>query len=367
MLDVPHGKGTIVFGNGSGGGIQRPERADKYEGEFDSGFAHGMGQYSSTSKGRVYRGEYSIGQRHGCGAEYDINPFLKRVDQGENPEEAWKATKDDIQRKAKYGTWLRDAFFTGPDDSGRWCHIKEIQGTIQEVREVVAKVRMFQHKPDGEVTFRFAQDAAGLPAPVMQDPLHYPHGTAFLAPGPLGQCHPIPDSPHLKHAMSVAASNHEKIHDAYNLPYDPEPGSDMDKAMKLWKRKEAKEKRALEKKLQREQQRLRRLEGALDGEPEKEEQKRVDSKTALTETAKPKEEEEEEEGDLSEDDLIASAFEIDTTKSKEGSNNSAPPSIVASVSMGLSKAFVAAQRAFNDAAIRAPPRRCLTRPRRKTR
>lgn len=25
-----------------------------------------------------------------------------------------------------------------------------------------------------------------------QDPLHYPHGTKFLAPGPLGQCHPIP-------------------------------------------------------------------------------------------------------------------------------------------------------------------------------
>jgi hypothetical protein len=31
----------------------------------------------------------------------------------------------------------------------------------------------------------------GVPA-VLQDPLHYPHGTKFLAPGPLGQCHPIP-------------------------------------------------------------------------------------------------------------------------------------------------------------------------------
>lgn len=26
----------------------------------------------------------------------------------------------------------------------------------------------------------------------LQDPLHYPHGTKFLAPGPLGQCHPVP-------------------------------------------------------------------------------------------------------------------------------------------------------------------------------
>lgn len=29
-------------------------------------------------------------------------------------------------------------------------------------------------------------------ANALQDPLHYPHGTKFLAPGPLGQCHPIP-------------------------------------------------------------------------------------------------------------------------------------------------------------------------------
>ncbi len=42
---------------------------------------------------------------------------------------------------------------------------------------------MFQYKPDGEVTFRTAQDAQGLPAPVMQDPMHYPHATGYMAPG----------------------------------------------------------------------------------------------------------------------------------------------------------------------------------------
>ena len=91
MNDVPHGKGVLVFGNGLGGGIQKAGRADRcacerlqlpllhsmcpwprfsgntgcslgsdcsccrrrrYEGEFDSGFAHGMGQYTST-KGKV--------------------------------------------------------------------------------------------------------------------------------------------------------------------------------------------------------------------------------------------------------------------------------------------------------------------------
>ena len=45
------------------------------------------------------------------------------------------------------------------------------------------RARMFQYKPDGEVTFRMAQDAQGLPAPVMQDPLHYPHNTGYMAPG----------------------------------------------------------------------------------------------------------------------------------------------------------------------------------------
>lgn len=29
MNDVPHNKGTIVFGNGLGGGIQKADRADK--------------------------------------------------------------------------------------------------------------------------------------------------------------------------------------------------------------------------------------------------------------------------------------------------------------------------------------------------
>ena len=33
---------------------------------------------------------------------------------------------------------------------------------------MVAKSRLFQSKPDGEVTFRFAQDGNGMPAPTMQ-------------------------------------------------------------------------------------------------------------------------------------------------------------------------------------------------------
>ena len=42
------------------------------------------------------------------------------------------------------------------------------RGTLQEVDAVVAKARMFEYKPDGEVTIRMQQDAYGFPAPLMQ-------------------------------------------------------------------------------------------------------------------------------------------------------------------------------------------------------
>ena len=57
------------------------------------------------------------------------------------------------------------------------------RGTVQEVDEVLTKARMFQHKPDGDVIFHTYQDARGTPISTFQDPLHYPHGTKFLAPG----------------------------------------------------------------------------------------------------------------------------------------------------------------------------------------
>jgi len=162
---------------------------------------------------------------------------------------------------------------------------------------------MFQFKPDGEVTLRFAQDANGFPAPVMQDPLHYPHGTSFLAPGPMGQCHPIPQNPSLKAAMTRAAANHKRIYDSYNLPYDPEPGSDLDKASKLWRRREARRQRALDKKLQREAQRVRRMEVEAGGDGQK-----TAPATAAVEEA---------EEDFDEDDLIAFA----TTDAETGEHH----------------------------------------------
>lgn len=55
---------------------------------------------------------------------------------------------------------------------------------------MLTKARMFAHKPDGEVTWMALRDAQGNPAPVMQDPMHFPHGTGFLAPGLVHAPHP---------------------------------------------------------------------------------------------------------------------------------------------------------------------------------
>ncbi len=57
------------------------------------------------------------------------------------------------------------------------------RGTLEEVEEIVTKARMFEYKPDGDVTLMTVQDAAGIPITTFQDPLHYPHHTKFLAPG----------------------------------------------------------------------------------------------------------------------------------------------------------------------------------------
>ena len=69
------------------------------------------------------------------------------------------------------------------------------RGTLEEVDSLLSKARMFQNKPEGEVTLRFKQDKQGVPVPLQQDPIHYPFGTGFLMPGPAGQCLPIPGAP----------------------------------------------------------------------------------------------------------------------------------------------------------------------------
>jgi MORN repeat len=42
-----------------------PTMLHRYEGEFDTGFATGLGQYTAVD-GEVYKGEWAFGKRHGC-------------------------------------------------------------------------------------------------------------------------------------------------------------------------------------------------------------------------------------------------------------------------------------------------------------
>ena len=70
-----------------------------------------------------------------------------------------------------------------------------------------------------------------MPLNLLQDPLHYPYGTKFLAPGPLGQCFNIPDDEDLQKTLLNHAENYQRIHDMYNLDYDPAPGSNLYKAL----------------------------------------------------------------------------------------------------------------------------------------
>lgn len=49
--------------------------------------------------------------------------------------------------------------------------------------------------------------------------MHYPHGTKFMAPGPMGQCFPIPDDEDVKRQMITTAENQRKIYRMYNFDY----------------------------------------------------------------------------------------------------------------------------------------------------
>ena len=46
-----------------------------------------------------------------------------------------------------------------------------------------------------------------------------------MAPGPLGQCHPMPDDEGIRREMINIAASYQKVHDMYNFDYDPQPGT----------------------------------------------------------------------------------------------------------------------------------------------
>ena len=106
---VPHGMGVMIFGNGTGGGFHFRDvrRGDKFEGEFQGGYAHGLGMMSSETKGEVYIGEFFAGQKHGCGMKINMKPFFYLIERGEDPLGAYSKTYADIMRNIEFRTWFR--------------------------------------------------------------------------------------------------------------------------------------------------------------------------------------------------------------------------------------------------------------------
>mmetsp|Transcript_22618 Transcript_22618/g.62778 ORF Transcript_22618/g.62778 Transcript_22618/m.62778 type:complete len:426 (-) Transcript_22618:343-1620(-) len=354
--NTPHVKGTVVIGNGTAAGFQKPDFGDIYEGEFEAGYAHGLGQYIGA-KGEIYRGEFRKGQRNGCGVLINMKPYLKRIQKGDSPEAAWAATREKIETSGTtIGTWQSDLFLTGPSEDASFCHFHEIRGVQQELESVITRTRMFRHKPDGDVTIALAfRDDRGIPITTYQDPLHYPHGTGFLAPGPMGQTFPIPDHPELKAAMSVTARNHERIWKMYNFPEDPAPGTDLYNAEKLMeqemeeRRKQIKEMQAAEKR------RLRRLERIRSVEKQA-------SDTQGPDGEEPPADEDDGE-DIDDEDLtVASADPLAQSSKPRGRPGFGGPTAFGSISLGMSRASQVVGNALAFAASRAPRRPRLTRP-----
>lgn len=124
--------------------------------------------------------------------------------------------------------------------------------------------------------------------------------------------------------------------------------------------------RTLEKKLQREQQRIRRMEGADAAAAGSSQAAKSKDKVAVP--AK----EEEPPTDIDDDDLIASTAGVGQ-QAEDGSSGAGqqaharglfqPPTVLASMSLGLSRAAATLHNAFHQTAVRAAQRRTLTRPR----
>eukprot|EP01024_Parvocaulis_polyphysoides_P074653 TRINITY_DN962_c1_g1_i1.p1 TRINITY_DN962_c1_g1~~TRINITY_DN962_c1_g1_i1.p1 ORF type:complete len:420 (+),score=62.65 TRINITY_DN962_c1_g1_i1:188-1447(+) len=307
--EVPHNKGVMIMGKRLGAGIQKGRPGDMYEGEFEAGWAHGLGMYSSA-KGELYKGEYLVGKRHGCGVLYDLRPLYNKVKKGVKPEDAWEETKKSIIDKAMWGTWDQDFYVSEPTEDARYCHVNEIRGTLTEVDDVVMRARMFRWKPFGEVTIRHARDANGTPINTMQHPLHYPHNTGFMAPGPMGQAHPLPEDPAVRQQLFNHAVNFTRIHDAYNIDYEVVPGSDLDRAMKWYNKEQARKEKKQKAMEERYQRRLKsqQMKYAKEAGKKKKGEEEQPPAPPPSEGAPPVSEEvpPEEEEEISEEDLVVS-------------------------------------------------------------
>ena len=265
---VPHGKGTFTVGAaGMGAGLENPSPGDSYEGDFCGGFAHGLGQYKSADGRYIYKGRFAYGLRDGCGMLYDMQPLRDAVARGETDQDALDEVVLDMHDAAQMGRWERGEFREAADeeDDEAACSLEAIGKMMVEADSVVQRARMFAFKPDGDVrcpppcgapraplctrscrvrvecavrdgaarvqALFYKHHVDGAPMPSNQHPLHYPHGTLFMAPGPAGQTAAVPNDPDLHELMATEVENYVSIHEMYNFDYDPEPDSLLGQAL----------------------------------------------------------------------------------------------------------------------------------------
>lgn len=176
----------------------------------------------------MYTGEYKYGLKDGCGEVRNLGPYLREVQSGIDPFKAWITNAEKINKDKKPGIWKDDRY-----DKYNSCTPTEINSVLNEAEEAANKARLFRYKPDGMAQI-FYQDARGCPVRTLQDPLHYPYGTIFLAPGPISQLFPLPDDDGIKHDMRKAQNLWRNIYDKYNFDPNPDHDSTFAYALNLW-------------------------------------------------------------------------------------------------------------------------------------
>nr|BAS01662.1 Morn repeat protein 1 [Lotharella vacuolata] len=227
LENVPHGKGTVTLGALSNCGILVKNKNVRllvlyfrYEGEFYSGFAHGLGSLYQPKTFEIYFGEFTFGKKQGCGLKFNLKSFFTLIDSGFSVKNAWLLSRNRIKKSTVYGYFFNDSFQSKNIKLKKYkiykyCNIEEIKGTLCEIKNILVKTRMFQFKPDSLVYNKSnLNDYTFL---TLQDPLRYSFCTEFLAPGPIGQCYSVPNDSRLIREMLKVAENYNFIYNQYNL------------------------------------------------------------------------------------------------------------------------------------------------------
>lgn len=219
LENTPHGKGKFTFGLMGNAGINDVLNNDMYEGEVNSGYAHGIGCLYRPTRYSIYLGEFKYGIMQGCGISFNIRKFIDLLEKGVNYKRAWKLSKPIILRSINAGFFSNnnfhdDTFSTSTEEIKEHCTIPDLKGTLAELKNVLYYTRMFQMKP--LCTPKLHKDLKYSLFSI-QDPIMYRMDTKFLAPGPAGQLYSLPNDLKLNKELKKIAVNYDYINKQYNI------------------------------------------------------------------------------------------------------------------------------------------------------